>query len=103
LITTFLTIEGVEGIGRPVTIISPADVPMSILAFIERLRGGASEFDDEMLLITVSTPKKRRQRRARARERVRQALPLLCQHASEEGVSADGLAGLLDDAKKNLR
>ena len=36
-IRSLITIEGVEGIGKPVTVISPGDLPPEFLGFVERL------------------------------------------------------------------
>ncbi|MFI5457754.1 MAG: hypothetical protein ACHRXM_20115 [Isosphaerales bacterium] len=45
-IRSLLTIEGVEGIGKPVTVISPGDLPPELPGFVERCRAGAIELDE---------------------------------------------------------
>jgi hypothetical protein len=42
-----LSIPGVEGIGQPVTVISPSDLPPDFLGLVERLRAGAVEEDND--------------------------------------------------------
>ena len=71
-----LNIEGVEGIGQPVTLLSAGDLPPKFLGFVERLRGGWIEGDEEMLLITLSAPGTDRRRKS-ALERFQEAVVLL--------------------------
>jgi hypothetical protein len=102
-LVALLTIEGVEDIGKPVTVISPDDLPPDFLGFIERLRGGAIELEEEMLLLTLAPLPGRRRKRELALERLRQALAVLCRHATEKGVSAAEIAAVLEEAKGKLR
>jgi hypothetical protein len=59
-IRSLMTIKGVEGIGKPVTVISPGDLLPEFLGFIERLRAGAIELDEEMILVTIRAGRGRR-------------------------------------------
>ena len=102
-IQTLLTIEGVEGVGQPVTLISPADLPPDFLGFVERLRAGAVELDEEILFITLPGPRKGRRKSAIVLDRVREALAILIHHAVDQGVSADNLSAALDAAKRRLK
>ena len=96
------TIEGVEGVGQPVTVIDAGDLPPDFLGFVERLRGGATEVDEEMLLITIAASQVRRRKREPALERLRQALVILCRYATDKGVSAGDVAVVLDAAKRQV-
>jgi hypothetical protein len=98
-IQSLLTIQGVEGIGQPVALLSPADLPPDVLGFVERLRGGCIEGDEEMLLITLAGSRRRRRGRKSVLERLREALMLLCRYAMDQGVTAGDLMALLDEAK----
>ena len=49
-------IPGVDGIGQPVTVLSPYDLPPDFLGFVERLRAGAIEEDEELVLVTIPAP-----------------------------------------------
>ena len=53
-IRDLLTIEGVEGIGQPVMLLSLADLPSDVLGVVERLKGGCIEVGEEMLIVTLS-------------------------------------------------
>lgn len=101
-VQALLTIEGVEGIGQPVTVIHPGDLRPQFLGFIERLAGGAIEPNDEMLLVTLAALRRRRRRGEAALERIRQAVSVLCRYAQEKGASAADVAAVLDEAKCKL-
>ena len=101
-IQSLLTIEGVEGIGEPVTVISPGDLPPEFLGFVERLRAGASELDEEMIVITIRAGQGRRWKKNPILDRVRRALLALCRHARDKGVSAEAVCGLLDEVRRGL-
>jgi hypothetical protein len=110
VIAALLTVEGVEGIGQPLTILTPWDLPADFLGFVERLRGGAIERDEDMLLITLPSPRGRRRKRKpgsatarQALEHLRKALLVLLRYATDRGVSADDVAAVLDEAKRQLR
>jgi hypothetical protein len=60
MVHSLLTVEGVEGIGQPVTLITPGDLPPDILCLLERLCGGAIDIDEEMFLITLARSRRRR-------------------------------------------
>ena len=77
----FFSIPGVEGIGQPVTVISPSDLPTDLLGLVERLRAGAVEIDEEMILMTIPTPRGRRRGRHPVADRLRRSFLLLCHHA----------------------
>jgi hypothetical protein len=55
-----LTIQGVEGIGQPVTLLTPGVLPPDLLGFVEQLRAGPIELDEEMILITIPASRGRR-------------------------------------------
>jgi hypothetical protein len=97
-----LTIEGVEGIGQPVTVISPGDLPPEFLGFVERLRAGAIELDEETILITIPASRGRRRKTHPVRERLRQSLHFLCRYATDKGVSVEDLGALPDEARRKL-
>ena len=101
-IRSLLTIEGVEGIGKPVTVISPGDLPPEFLGFVERLCAGAIELDEEMIVITIRAGRGRRWKKSPILERVRRALLALCRHATDNGVSAEEVSGLLDEVRRGL-
>jgi hypothetical protein len=101
-IRSLLTIEGVEGIGKPVTVISPGDLPPEFLGFVERLRAGAIELDEEMVVITIRAGRGRRWKKNPILERVRRTVLALCLHATEGGVSAEEMSGLLDEVRRGL-
>ncbi len=96
-----MMIEGVEGIGQPVTVISPGDLAPEFLGFVERLRAGAIELDEEMILITISSQGRGRNQRP-ILERLRQALFVLCRYAADNGVSTEDVGVLLDEARRKL-
>jgi hypothetical protein len=98
-IRSLLTIEGVDGIGKPVTVISPGDLPLEFLGFVERLRASTIELDEEMILITIRAGGGRRWKNNPIPERVRRALLTLCRYATDSGVSAEEVIGLLDEVK----
>ena len=89
-----------EGIGRPVTVLSPSDLPPDFLGLVERLRAGAVELDEEMILLTIPTPRGRRRWRHPVADRIRRSFLLLCHHALESGVPAGDVIALLDGAKR---
>lgn len=93
------TIPGVEGVGQPVTIISPADLPIDFLGFVERLRADAIEVDEEMVLLTIPAVRGRRRDGHPTTRRLRESLRLLCRHALDSGVPSGDVMTLLDDAK----
>jgi hypothetical protein len=101
-IRSLLTIEGVEGIGKPVTVISPGDLPPEFLGFVERLRAGAIERNEEMILITIRAGRGRRWKKNPILERVRRILLVLCSHATDSGVSAEEVSELLDEVGRGL-
>lgn len=100
-IESLLALEGVEGIGLPVTLLSPADLPPDLLGFVERLRGGAIELDEEMLLI-ILTGSRSRSRNDTVLKRLQQALLVLGRYAMEKGVPTDDILTLLDKTKRQL-
>ena len=91
IIQSLLTVEGVEGIGQPVTLITPSDLPPDFLCLIERLCGGAIENDEEMILITLANLRRRRQHSDPILERLRQAILLLGLHAMDNGATVGDL------------
>ena len=101
-ILALMTIEGIEGVGQPVMLISPADLPLDFLGLIERLRGGTIEVDDEMLLITLASGRKQRRARRSAKQRLREALMLLGCHAIDHGVVPDDVLAVFDQTKHKL-
>jgi len=101
-IQAVLTVESVEGIGQPVTVIDPGGLRPDFLGFIERLRGGAIEIDEEMLLITLAEPRGRRRKKALALHRLRQTLVLLCRYVMDQGVTIDDVVAVLDEATRKL-
>jgi hypothetical protein len=100
-IRSLLTIQGVEGIGQPVTVLMPDDLPPDLLGFVERLRMGPIEIDEEMILITIP-PRRQRRKELPAVDRLRQSLLLLGQYALDQGVSAEDVRKLLDEARRKL-
>jgi hypothetical protein len=101
-IRSLFTIEGVEGIGEPVTVLSPTDLPPDVLGFVERLRAGPIELDDEMLFITLAGLRGRPRRGEPVVERLREALLLLCRYATDNGVAAGDVWALLDETKRRV-
>jgi hypothetical protein len=95
-----LTIPGVEGIGQPVTVLSPFDLPPDFLGFVERLRAGAVEEDKEMVLLTIPTSRGRSRGKHPVTNRLRRSFLLLCRHALQSGVPAVDVMALLDGAKR---
>jgi hypothetical protein len=97
------TIEGVEGIGQDVTVITPADLPPHLLGFVELLKAGPVGHDDEEMVVLTLTPSRGRRRTERpVLERVRQSLLLLCRYAEDKGVSAEEVGALLDEARRRV-
>jgi hypothetical protein len=96
------TIPGVEGIGQPVTVLSPYDLPPDFLGFVERLRAGAVEEDEEMVLLTIPISRGRRRGEHPVANRLRRSFLLLCRHALESGVPAADVVALLDGAKRTV-
>ena len=101
-IRALVTIEGVEGVGQPVTLIFPADLPFDFLGFVERLRGGAVEVDDEMLLITLAAGKRPRRARRSAKQRLRETLMLLGRHAVDNNIAMSEVLALFDETRLKL-
>lgn len=97
-----LAIEGVEGVGQPVTVLSPGDLPPHLLGFVELLRAGAVEDDEEMVILTIAMPRRRRKEH-HTLERVRQALLLLCRYAQGKGTPIEEIEAVLDEARRGLR
>jgi hypothetical protein len=97
-----LSIPGVEGIGQPVTVLSPSDLPPDFLGLVERLRAGAVEEDEEMILVTIPTSRGRRRGQHPVADRLRRSFLLLCRHALESGVPAGDVIALLDGAKRGV-
>jgi hypothetical protein len=97
-----VTIPGVDGIGQPVTVLSPYDLPPDLLGFVERLRAGAVEEDEEMLLVTIPAPRVGGRGEHPTADRLRQALSLLCLHALDCGVPTGDVMALLDGAKRGI-
>jgi hypothetical protein len=83
-------------------VISPGDLPPEFLGFIERLRAGAIELDEEMIVITIRAGQGRRWKKNSILERVRRALLALCRHAMDNGASAEEVSGLLDEVRRGL-
>jgi hypothetical protein len=95
----FFSIPGVEGIGQPVTVLSPSDLPPDFLGFVERLRAGAVEVDEKMILLTVPTSRRRRRGQHPVSDQLRRSF-LLCHYALKSGVPTGDLIALLDGAKR---
>jgi hypothetical protein len=102
-IRTLLSIEGVEGIGQPVTLISPGDLPLDFLGFVDRLRGGSIELDEEILVITLVRQGRGRKRKNPVFEQLRQTLDILTRYATDKSVSTNDVLALLEEAKQKLR
>ena len=102
MIHSLLTVEGVEGIGEPVTLITPGDLPPDFLCLIERLCGGAIENDEEMILITLANSRRDRQHSDPILERLQQAILLLGRHVIDKGVAVGDVVALLDAVKDQL-
>ena len=96
----FFPIPGAEGIGQPVTVLSPSGLPPDLLGLVERLRAGAVEVEEEMILLTIPTPRGRRRGRHPVAHRLRRSFLLHCQHALESGVPAGDVIALLDGATR---
>jgi hypothetical protein len=101
-IRALLTIEGVEGVGQPVTLLSLADLPPDILGFVERLRGGCIEDDEEMLVITLAGFIRSHRGKETVLARLRQAVTLLSRHATGKGATPGEVIALLDEVKRDL-
>ena len=99
-IRALLTIEGVQGIGEPVTLLSLPDLPPDILGVIERLQGGGIEVGEEMLIVTLSRSSGRGKKAVL--RRLREALILLGRHARNNGATCEDVVTLLDDVKRVL-
>lgn len=97
-VRSFLTIEGVDGVGQPVTRISPGDLPPDLLGFVERLRGGAVETEDEMLLLTLPAGSPLAVSPDAVAHRLRAAFAVLCDYAAGHGLSADVVAAVFRQA-----
>src|SRR4051794_30801863 len=80
VLDALFSIEGVEGVGQDVTVLRPWDLPPHLLGFVELLRAGAIERDEEIILITVPPTGGRRRKKQLVLERVRQSLLLLCRY-----------------------
>jgi uncharacterized protein (UPF0371 family) len=94
-IGALLTIEGVEGIGQPITVINPGDLRPDLLGVIERLRGGPIRLNEEMLLITFAVSQAQRRKRNLALDRLSRSLLLLCRYAMKQGVSTEDVLSCL--------
>ncbi len=103
-IRDLISIPGVEDIGQPVMLISPGDLPMDLLALVERLRGGFIEVDEEMLLITLpeSSVLGRGPETNPVVARIREALLILCRYAAAKGVSPEVMRTLLEARASEL-
>ena len=97
-IRALLTIEGVEGIGQPVMLLSLADLPSDVLGVVERLKGGCIEVDEEMLIVTLSRSSGRGKKAVL--RRLRKAFILLSRHAKNNGATREDVMALLDDVKR---
>ena len=94
------TIPGVKGIGQPVTVLSPYDLPPDFLGFVERLRAGAVEGGEEMVLLNITTSRGRSRGGHPVANRLRRSFLLL--HALESGFPAADVTALLDGAKRTV-
>jgi hypothetical protein len=101
MIHSLLSVEGVEGIGKPIILISPSDLPLDVLCLVERLRGGAIESDEEMILITLAGSRGRR-RCDPILKRLEQVILLLGRDAIDKGVTVGDVVALLDTVKSQL-
>jgi hypothetical protein len=101
-IGALLTIEGVEGVGQPVTVINPGDLRPDLLGFIERLRGGHIKLNEEMLLITFTVSQAQRRKRNPALDRLSRSLQLLCRYAMKQGASTGDVLALFNETKHKL-
>jgi hypothetical protein len=101
-IRALLTIEGVEGVGQPVMLLSLADLPPDFLGFVERLRGGCIEDDEEMLVITLAGSTRPHRGKETVLARLRQAVTLLSRHARDKGATPGDVIALLDEVKRGL-
>jgi hypothetical protein len=101
-IGALLTIEGVEGVGQPVTVINPGDLRLDFLGFIERLRGGHIKLNEEMLLITFTVSQAKRRKRNPALDRLRSSLLLISSYAMKQGISTEDVLALFDETKHKL-
>jgi len=81
-------------------VISPRDLPPEFLGFVERLRAGAIELDEETIVITIRAGRGRRWKKSPILEWVRRALLAFCRHATDNGVSAEEVSGLLDEVRQ---
>jgi hypothetical protein len=77
-------------------------LPLEFLGFVERLRAGAIELDEEMIVITIRAGRGRRWKKNSILERDRRVLLTLCRDATASGVSAEEVSGLLDEVKRGL-
>lgn len=73
---------------------------MDLLGFMERLRGGWIENDDEMLLLTLREPSTRRQKQDALAHRLRLAFAILCEYGAAQGVSPEALESLFQAANR---
>jgi hypothetical protein len=98
----FFSIPGVEGIGRPVTVLSPYNLPPDLLGLVQRPRSGAVEVDEEMILPAIPTPRGQRRGRHPVADRLRRSFHLLCRHSWESEVPAGVVMALLDGSKRDV-
>jgi hypothetical protein len=101
-ISALLTIEGVEGVGQPVTVINPGDLQPDLLGVIERLRGGPIKLNEEMLLITFAVSQAQRRKGNPALDRLRSSLLLISRYAMKQGISTEDVLALFDETKHKL-
>jgi hypothetical protein len=101
-ISALLTIEGVEGVGQPVTVINPGDLQPDLLGVIERLRGGPIKLNEEMLLITFAVSQAQRRKGNPALNRLRSSLLLISRYAMKQGISTEDVLALFDETKHKL-
>ena len=83
-------------------LLSLADLPPDILGFVERLRGGCIEDDEEMLVITLAHSPRPHRRKEAVLARLRQAVILLGRHAKDKGATAGEVMAVLDQVKSEL-
>jgi hypothetical protein len=76
--------------------------PPDLMGFVKRLRAGAVEEGEEMVLVTVPAPRGRHREGHPVADRLRRALSILCCHALDRGVPAGEVLALLDGAKRSV-
>lgn len=99
-----MTIPGVEGVGEPVTVIIPDDLPPDFMGFIERLAGGYIESNQECLLISIpgQTDQIGNQGTQCVANRIKKAMLVLCQFGLEKGVETKEVKKIIHETEKAL-